>query len=53
MRKILFSEVNLLKLQKNKNILKVSKNVNTHTAHFKRLFIKKYISSKLPRDIFT
>lgn len=52
MSKVLFSESEILKLQKNKNVLNVSEKAITYRDEFKRLFIEEYMSGKLPRDIF-
>ena len=52
MSKVLFSQMSIIKLKRNKNILNVSEKAITYTDEFKRLFINEYISGKLPRDIF-
>lgn len=52
MSKILFTQEDIEKLKKNKNVSKVSEKAITYTFEFKRLFIDEYISGKLPRDIF-
>ena len=52
MSKILFTEKDIEKLKKNKNVARASKKSITYTFEFKRLFIDEYIAGKLPRDIF-
>ncbi|GAB6167961.1 hypothetical protein JCM1393_04210 [Clostridium carnis] len=52
MSKILFTEEDIEKLNKNKNVARASKKSITYTFEFKRLFIDEYIAGKLPRDIF-
>lgn len=52
MSKILFTEEDIEKLKKNKNVSKVSEKAITYTFEFKRIFIDEYITGKLPRDIF-
>ncbi|MBC2459874.1 IS3 family transposase [Clostridium beijerinckii] len=52
MSKILFSKENIIKLEKNNNILRVSERSITYTNEFKRLFIEEYMAGKLPREIF-
>lgn len=52
MSKILFTKEDIINLKKNINILRVSERSITYTDEFKRLFIEKYMSGKLPREIF-
>jgi len=52
MSKIRFSEVDILMLRQNKNILRVSEKAISYTDEFKRLFIEDYLAGKLPRNIF-
>ncbi|WP_271811342.1 IS3 family transposase [Clostridium beijerinckii] len=52
MSKILFTKEDIINLEKNINILRVSERSITYTDEFKRLFIEEYMSGKLPREIF-
>ena len=52
MSKKLFSDTEVAKLYKNKNISKVSNKAITYTFEFKKNFIDKYKIGKLPRIIF-
>ncbi|WP_270563296.1 HTH domain-containing protein [Clostridium beijerinckii] len=52
MSKILFSKEDIINLEKNNNILRVSERSITYTNEFKRLFIEEYMGGKLPREIF-
>ena len=52
MSKILFTEEDIKKLKKNKNVAKASEKSITYTFEFKRLFIYEYIAGKLPRKYF-
>ena len=52
MSKKLFSDTEVAKLSKNKNISKVSNKAITYTFEFKKNFIDKYKIGKLPRIIF-
>lgn len=52
MSKILFTEKDIKKLEKNKNVHKVSELSITYDYAFKILFINEYMSGKLPRQIF-
>lgn len=52
MSKKLFSDTEVAKLSKNKNISKVSNKIITYTFEFKKNFIDKYKIGKLPRIIF-
>ena len=52
MSKILFSKEDIINLEKNNNILRVSERSITYTNEFKRLFIEEYMAGKLPREIF-
>lgn len=52
MSKKLFSDTEVARLSKNKNISKVSNKAITYTFEFKKKFIDEYKIGKLPRIIF-
>ncbi len=52
MSKVIFNENDIIKLQKNKNVKKVSKLSITYTDEFKRTFIEEYLKGRSPLDIF-
>ena len=52
MSKKLFSDTEVTKLSKNKNISNVSNKAITYTFEFKKKFIDEYKTGKLPRIIF-
>jgi len=52
MSKKIFSDREVSRLAKNKNILKISNKSITYTFEFKRKFINEYKLGKLPRIIF-
>lgn len=52
MSKKLFSDIEVAKLSKNKNISKVSNKAITYTFEFKKKFIDEYKTGKRPRIIF-
>ena len=52
MSKKVFSDIEVTKLSKNKNISKVSNKAITYTFEFKKKFIDEYKTGKLPRLIF-
>jgi len=53
MSKILFTKEDIINLEKNNNIFRVSERSITYTDAFKRLFIEEYMAGKLPREIFS
>ena len=52
MSNILFTKEDIRKLEKNKNILRISEHSITYSFEFKIIFINEYIAGKLPRQIF-
>ena len=52
MSKKIFSDIEVTKLSRNKNISKVSTKAITYTFEFKKKFIDEYKIGKLPRVIF-
>lgn len=52
MSKDVFSDEDILKLEKNKYVLRVTKKIITYTFEFKEQFISEYLSGKLPQRIF-
>lgn len=52
MSNILFTKEDIRKLEKNKNILRISEHSITYNFEFKIIFINEYIAGKLPRQIF-
>ncbi|WP_200787826.1 IS3 family transposase [Asaccharospora irregularis] len=52
MSKVLFTEQQIHKLSKNKNVLRVSSKSITYSGEFKKLFISEILKGKLPRIIF-
>lgn len=52
MSKKLFTESELNKLSKNKNVLRVSSKSITYSYEFKKIFISESLKGKLPRIIF-
>lgn len=52
MGKILFDKGNIIELENNKNVLRVSECSITYTDEFKQIFIEEYMSGKFPREIF-
>jgi len=52
MSKKVFSDIEVTKLSKNKNISKVSNKAITYTFEFKKKFIDEYKTEKLSRIIF-
>lgn len=52
MSKVLFTESQVHKLSKNKNVLRVSSKSITYSDEFKKLFISENLKGKLPRIIF-
>jgi putative transposase len=52
MSKIKFSEKDKKKLEKNKNVKRVSELAITYTEEFKIKFIEEYLNKKMAREIF-
>ncbi|MBX4270052.1 HTH domain-containing protein [Clostridium estertheticum] len=52
MSNILFTKEDIRKLEKNKNILKISGYSITYSFEFKIIFINEYIAGKPPRQLF-
>lgn len=52
MSKVIFTEPQIHKLSKNKNVLRVSSKSITYNDEFKKLFISESLKGKLPRIIF-